>query len=112
MNTLVNVLVSGVAVFVTSRLLRGVSVDGFGPSVLVAVLLGLVNAFLGPLLLVLTLPLNVATLGLFTFVIMAGLVQLVDWIVPGFQVAGFWWALAFALVLAAINSLLHSLVRR
>jgi putative membrane protein len=111
MNIILNVLVSAVSVLITGRLLKGVTIDGFGTAVAVAVLLGVVNAVLGPLLLALTLPINVLTLGLFTFVIIAGLVMLVDAMVPGFKVAGFAWALGFAFVLAVINSGLHTLTR-
>lgn len=111
MNIFVNILVSAVAVFITGRLLRGVSIEGFGTAVAVAIVLGIVNALLGPLLLALTLPLNVLTLGLFTFVIIGGLVMLVAALVPGFKVASFWWALGFALILAIVNSALHSLAR-
>ena len=111
MNIILNVLVSAVAVLVTGRLLSGVTIDGFGTAVAVAVVLGIVNAVLGPVLLVLTLPINVLTLGLFTFVIIAGLVMLVAALVPGFKVASFWWALGFAFVLAIVNSALHSLTR-
>jgi len=107
MRTLIHVLVSSLAVFVTARLLPGVKVDGFGTAIAVAVVLGLVNAFLAPALLLLTLPINILTLGLFTFVIMGGLVMLTARMVPGFHVAGFWWALAFALVLSVINALFH-----
>jgi len=112
MNILLNVLVSSLAVLITAKLLKGVSVDGFGTAVAVAIVLGVVNAVLGPLFIALTLPLNVMTLGLFTFVIIAALVQLVAVMVPGFRVASFWWALGFAFVLAVVNAILHSLTRR
>ena len=111
MNLILNILVSAVAVLVTGRLLSGVTVDGFGTAILVAVVLGVVNAVLGPVLFYLTLPLNVLTLGLFTFVIIAGLVMLVAAMVPGFKVASFWWALGFALVLAVVNSAFHALTK-
>lgn len=109
MNLLLNILVSAVAVLVTGRLLPGVTVDGFGTAILVAVVLGVVNGFLGPVLLALTLPLNLLTLGLFTFVVIAGLVLLTAAIVPGFRVASFWWALGFAFALALVNSMFHML---
>lgn len=112
MRILVHVLVSAVAVFVTAKILPGVKVDGFGTALAVAVVLGLVNAFLRPILLLLTLPINILTLGLFTFVIIGGLVQLTARIVPGFHVASFWWALAFGLVLSIVNSYLSRLDRR
>ena len=112
MRILIHLLISAVAVFVTARILPGVTVDSFGTALIVAVVLGLVNALLRPLLLLLTLPLNILTLGLFTFVIIGGLVQLTAALVPGFHVASFWWALAFALVLSLINSVLHGLEGR
>lgn len=111
MNIIINILVSAVAVLVTGRLLTGVTIDGFGTAIVVAVVLGIVNGVLGPILLALTLPINVLTLGLFTFVIIAGLVMLTAAMVPGFKVASFWWALGFAFVLALVNSGLHSLTR-
>lgn len=111
MKLLLNILVSSLAVFLAARLLPGVSVDGFGTAIVVAVVLGLVNAVLGPALLMLTLPINILTLGLFTLVIIGGLVMLTAELVAGFQVASFWSALAFALVLALINALFHG-VRR
>jgi putative membrane protein len=111
MNIILNILVSAAAVLVTGRLLSGVTIDGFGTAVLVAVVLGIVNAVLGPLLLALTLPINALTLGLFTFVVIGALVMLTAAIVPGFRVAGFWWALAFAFILTLINTAFHSLTK-
>jgi putative membrane protein len=111
MRTLAHLLISAVAVFAAARVLPGVRVDSFGTAVVVAVVLGVVNALLKPLLLLLTLPLNILTLGLFTFVIIGGLVELTAAIVPGFRVASFGWALAFAFVLWLINSVAHGLER-
>lgn len=111
MKILIHILVSSLAVFVTARMLPGATVDSFGTAIAVAVVLGLVNAFLAPALLLLTLPINILTLGLFTFVIIGGLVMLTARVVPGFHVAGFWWALAFALVLSVINAFFHGLER-
>ena len=112
MKILAHLLISAVAVFAAAHILPGVTVDGFGTAVVVAIVLGLVNALLRPLLLLLTLPLNIMTLGLFTFVIIGGLVELTSSLVPGFRVANFWWALAFALTLSLINSVLHGLEGR
>lgn len=111
MNIIINILVSAVAVLVTGRILPGVTIDGFSTAIAVAVVLGVVNAVLAPMLLVLTLPINVLTLGLFTFVIIAGLVMLTAAMIPGFKVASFWWALGFAFVLALVNSGLHAVLR-
>jgi len=106
MKIIVNLVLSTVAVFVTARILPGVKLDGFMTALVVAVVLGLANAVLRPILLILTLPINILSLGLFTFVIIGFMVKLVSWLVPGFQVAGFWWALVFALVLWLVNAFL------
>ncbi|MDO8756925.1 MAG: phage holin family protein [Elusimicrobiota bacterium] len=111
MYIILNILVSAAAVLVTSRLLSGVSISGFGTAIIVAIVLGLVNAVLAPALLFLTMPINVLTLGLFTFVIIGALVMLTSALVPGFHVASFWWALGFAFILALINSVFHALTR-
>ena len=111
MNIILNILVSAIAVLVTARLLGGVTISGFGTAIVVAIVLGIVNGALGPALLILTLPINILTLGLFTFVIIAGLVMLTSALVPGFHVASWWWALGFAFVLSLINSAFHSLTK-
>jgi len=112
MRILFHLLLSAVAVYVTARLLPGVHISGFGTAIVAAVVLGLVNAVIRPVLLILTLPINIMTLGLFTFVIIGGCVELAAWLVPGFAVDGFLWALVFAAVLWPINALLHSLQKR
>lgn len=109
MQILINLLLSGLAVVISSYVLPGVKVDNYFTAIVVAVVLGIVNAVLKPLLLVLTLPINMLTLGLFTFVVNALLVMLVGSVVPGFMVDGFVWALAFSLVLSLVNSFIHSL---
>ena len=99
-----------VAIIITAYILPGVAVSGFLSAFLTAVVLGFVNAFIRPAALFLTLPINVLTLGLFTFVVNAFLVLLVSGVVPGFKVDGFWWALVFSIVLVIVNALLDSLV--
>ena len=104
---LISLILSSTAVFVTAQILPGVKIDGFGTAVIIAVVLGFVNTFIRPVLLILTLPLNILTLGLLTFVIMALMVLLVAAIVPGFYLSGFWAALGFALVLAILNGFIQ-----
>lgn len=106
--TLVSLLLSSIAVFVTAYILPGVHLKNFGTAVVVAVVLGLINAFIRPLIFLLTLPINILTLGLFSFVIIGALVMLVSAIVPGFQVDSFLWAIVFAIVLAIINSFIQA----
>lgn len=104
-------LVSGVAIIITAYLLPGVTVAGFFAALVTALILGLVNAFIRPVLILFTLPLNILTLGLFTLVINALLVMLAAAIIPGFAVRGFWWALLFGIVLAIVNFALSPLLK-
>lgn len=107
MDILIRLAISTIAVFVAAYILPGIKLEGgFVTALIVAVVLGLVNTFIRPVLLILTIPLNILTLGLFTFVIMALMVLLVSAIVPGFGVDGFWWAMAFALVFSIINAII------
>jgi len=110
MSLLVHWLVYAVAIVITAYLLPGVRLSGFFAALVTALVLGLVNTFIKPLLLLLTLPLNILTLGLLTFVINALLILLTSAIVPGFVVAGFWWALLFSLVLSIINYALGAMM--
>ena len=109
MNTLVKILLSSIAVIIASYLLPGVYVDGFITAIIIAVLLSLLNVTVKPLLIVLTIPITVFTLGLFLLVINALIILMADAIVPGFEVQNFWWALIFSLLLSLINSLLSDL---
>jgi len=93
-------------------ILKGVSVSSFWTALLVAIVLGLVNAVIRPLLVLLTLPITLLSLGLFVFVINALMVLLVSRIIPGFHVDGFWPAVVVSLALwisgLAINSIVKS----
>ena len=100
-------LIYAAAIVITAYLLPGVRLSGFFAALVTALVLGLINTFIKPLLLLLTLPLNILTLGLLTFVINALLILLTSAVVPGFSVGGFWWALLFSLVLAIMNYALN-----
>ena len=104
---LVNWLLSTFAVLITAYLVSGVTVRSFWAALIAALVLGIVNTIIRPILVVLTLPLTLVTLGLFIFVINALMVMLTSAIVPGFHVNNFWWALLFSLVLSLINIVLH-----
>ena len=99
-------VLTSVALWLTSRLVSGIVVDGVLPLVLAAIVLGFVNAIVRPLVLVLTLPLNILTLGLLTFVINGAMLKLTASVVPGFLVEGFWAAVGGALLLSLISFLL------
>lgn len=107
MKILVNVVLRSLAVAAAAYLLPGIHVANWWTAVVVALVLGILNAILKPILVILTLPIGILTLGLFTLVINAAIVLLVAAIVPGFSVASFWWALLFGLVLSIVSSFLH-----
>ena len=103
-------LVLTAAVLAASWLLDGIRVDGMLSAVLAAATLGILNAFLRPLIILLTLPVNILTLGLFTFVINALMLQIVSEVIPGFAVYGFWTAVFGALIIGFVSWLLNSFV--
>lgn len=107
MNPLVNWIIVTLSVLVSAYVLPGVTVSGFLAALLVALLLGIMNAFIKPFLLFLTLPINLLSLGLFTLVINAVIILLVSAIAPGFSVDGFGWALLFSLILSIIVDILY-----
>jgi putative membrane protein len=107
MQILINLLLSGLAVVISAYVLPGVHVDSFLTAIIVAVVLGFANAVLKPILILLTLPITILTLGLFALVINAVLVLMVSSIIPGFVVDGFVWALIFSIILSAVNSFLN-----
>ncbi len=107
MKTIIHWFLSGLAVAITAYLLPGIVLKGFFAALVVAVVLGLLNTIIRPILVVLTLPINILTLGLFTLVINASLVMLTSSLVPGFQVRDFWTAVFFSLILWLVNSVLN-----
>lgn len=109
MNLIIRFLLNGLAVFLTAYLLPGVNVDGYGTALIVALILSIVNILVKPILIVLTIPITIVTLGLFLLVINAFLILLVESLVSGFTVDGFWWALLFSLILSIFNSLFDDL---
>ncbi len=109
MNLLIRLIITTIAVLVTDLLLPGVRAEDFVTGLLVAVVLSLLNTFLRPVLVLLTLPVSVVTLGLFLLVINAGMVMLAARIVDGFQVDGWWWALGFSIILSIVQGFLQGL---
>ena len=105
MNTILRWLILALAIAVTAYILPGVSVDNVAAALVAAVVLALINAFIRPILLLLTLPLSIITLGLFAVILNTLLILLASAMVPGFEVANFWWALLFSIILAMVNAL-------
>jgi putative membrane protein len=107
MEILISLIINGLAVFVAAQILPGVKIDNFLTAIITAIILGVVNTFIKPVLFILTLPATILTLGLFTFFINALMILLVDAFVSGFSVENFWWALLFSLVLSMVSSILR-----
>ncbi|KGE86516.1 MAG: phage holin family protein [Phaeodactylibacter xiamenensis] len=103
MRLLISLLVNGLLVYLCAEILSGVGIDGYFDAVIVALLLGMVNFFVKPVLTLLTLPITILTLGLFLLVINGAMVLLVDWMLDGFYVDGWIWAIVFALVMSFFN---------
>lgn len=101
------VLVCSVNVFILEMILPGITITDFGTAVIVAVVLSLLDTLVKPMLILLTLPATILTLGLFLFVINAGIILLDAYFVHGFKVDSFWHALLFGAVLSFFNSLVH-----
>ena len=112
MNFLVKLVVSTLAVIITSFILPGVEIKSAFTGVLVAAVLALLNAVVKPLLIILTIPITLFTLGLFLLVINAGIILLADKIVPGFSVNGFWSALFFSIIVALVTAILENLSKK
>lgn len=111
MGILINLLINGLAVYISAYVIPGVAVDSFLTAIIASVGLGIVNTLIKPILIILTLPATLLTLGLFTFVINALMVFLVANFVPGFHVNGFWAALLFSLILSVVSWFLRGLTK-
>ncbi len=100
------ILINSIAVYLTAKFLTGVEVKGFGSSIIVAILLALINTFIKPVIVFLTLPVTIITLGLFILVINALMIMIVDSVMDDFKVESFGWAILFGIVLSILNGLL------
>ena len=112
MSLLIKWLLSAIAVMITAYLLPGVSVESFWAALIVAVILALFNAILKPILVILTIPITILSLGLFLLVINAIIILLTDAVIAGFAVSNFWWALAFSIIMAILGSLFNDIAER
>ena len=111
MGFLIRILISAVAVYLAARFVPGISISGgIGTALVVAVVLGLLNAFLKPILVFLTIPITIVTLGLFLIVINVIMIYLTDKLVDGFAVSGFVSALLFSLVVSVVSWLIDTIV--
>jgi putative membrane protein len=104
---LTQLAINSLALIVVDALFSRVWFDNVQATIAAAVLLALVNTYLRPLVMLMTLPITVITLGLFTILINAGMLKLVSWLIPAFHIEGFWTAIGAALVVSIISFLLN-----
>lgn len=112
MNFLVRILITALAAFAAAYLLPGVHINQFSTALLLALVLALLNGIIRPVLVILTLPITIFSLGFFLLVINALIILMASHFVKGFTVDGFWWALFFSILLSVLSSLMERLGRK
>ena len=106
MDFIIKLLITAAVVMFTAWILPGIQIKNFWSAIVVAIILALLNIFVKPVMVFLTIPLTIITFGLFLFVINALIILLAGAIVSGFKVMGFWWALAFSIIISLISYIL------
>lgn len=111
MSLILQILISSIAVYFTAWLLPGISIKSYGSAVIVAIVLGVLNAILKPVLQFISFPITVLTLGLFLLVINALIILIASYLVGSFQVNSFWWALLFSIIVSFVTSILERFIQ-
>lgn len=109
MNLIIRLLVTAIVAYLLTKILPGVHFEGFSGAIIFAIVLGILNLILKPILSILGLPLTIITLGLFALVINAVIILIADYFIDSMKVDGFWWALIFSVLLSIITSLANSM---
>lgn len=109
MKFILNIVISSLAVMITAYLLPGVDVENYFVALVIAVVLSFLNHFLKPLLILLTIPVTVLSFGFFLLVINAFIILFAEYLVDGFLVRNFWWAMFFSIVLSIVTAILDGL---
>jgi putative membrane protein len=101
-----NLLISTISIFAVSYILSGIEIDTFMTALIVAVVMAVLNVTLKPFLILITFPITIVTFGLFLLVVNVLVLYAAEALIDGFHIAGFWWALAFSLLVSFVNSIL------
>ena len=109
MNLIIRLLVTAVVAFFLTKILSGVHFDGFSTAIVFAIVLGILNLIVSPVLKILGLPLTIITLVLFSLVINALVILIADYFIDGMTIDGFWWAFIFSIALSLITSLVNGI---
>ena len=108
-NFFFRILISAISIIIVAYLISGVHLIGFSAAFMLALVLAFLNAFLKPILLILTIPITLLSFGLFLFVLNAVIIQIADYILDGFRIDNFWYALLFSIILSIVNSILEAI---
>ncbi|MEN4761094.1 MULTISPECIES: phage holin family protein [unclassified Chryseobacterium] len=109
MNLILRLLITAIVAFLLTKILPGVHFDGFSTAVIFAIVLGILNLIVKPVLSLFGLPLTIITLGFFALVINAIIILIADYFIDSMKVDGFWWAFIFSILLSIITSLANSM---
>ncbi|SHG53556.1 phage holin family protein [Chryseobacterium oranimense] len=109
MNLIIRLLITAIVAYLLTKVLPGVHFEGFSSAIIFAIVLGVLNIFVKPILGLLGLPLTIITLGLFALVINALIILIADYFIDSMVVDGFWWALIFSVLLSFVTSLANSM---
>jgi len=111
MKLIIRLLLNAIAVVIIAKLLNGVDVESYTTAIIVAVVLSILNLLIKPILVILTLPITILTLGLFLLIVNALIILLADKLIDGFSVSSLWTAVLFSILLSIFQSILHSLIK-
>lgn len=111
MKLIIKLLLNALIVVVLSKLLNGVNVDSYGTALIVAAVIALLNLFVKPVLVILTLPVTILTLGLFLLIINGIIIWMAHKLIDGFGISSFWMGILFSILLTVFQSILHSLLK-
>ena len=109
MKSIVRILLTALAVVILAKVLPGVTVEGYLSAVIVAIVIALLRFIVKPILVILTLPITIITLGLFLLFVNGMVLLLADFFIGDFEVRNIWWAILFSLLLSILQSIFHSL---
>lgn len=109
MNLIIRLLITAIVAYLLTKILPGVHFEGFSTAIIFAIVLGVLNIFVKPILSLFGLPLTIITLGLFALVINAVIILIADYFIDSMVVDGFWWALIFSVALSFVTSLANSM---
>lgn len=108
MDAAISILISATAFFLAAKFLRGVTIDSFIEAIIVAIVISILSFFLGTFLEIITL--GLLTIGIFTLLLDAILIQVADYFLKSFKVQNFWWALALALIVSVIDGVIRGIL--